>query len=125
NHLFNLSVDAIASHSTTPLRLATFIGLGMLVMSILGSVGFFAGRLLLGQDWPAGFATIVILILVLNGFNLLLLGIMGEYIGRIHRHLKSPPETIIEEQVPAPASRRKYARGGVDDPHRTQGIASD
>lgn len=106
-HLFKLSIDAIASHSTTPLRLATFFGLGMLVLSILGSVGFFAGRLLLGQDWPAGFATIVILILALNSFNLLLLGIMGEYIGRIHRHLKSPPQTIIEEQVPAPASRRK------------------
>ena len=106
-HLLKLSVDAIASHSTAPLRLATFFGLGMLVLSILGSIGFFAGRLLLGQDWPAGFATIVILILVLNGFNLVLLGIMGEYIGRIHRHLKSPPETIIEEQIPAPANRRK------------------
>lgn len=97
--LITLSLDAIASHSTVPLRLSSYLGLGMLALSALGTIGFIIGRLALGQDWPAGFATIVVLVLVLNGFNLLLLGILGEYIGRIHRQLKSDPDVIIEEEI--------------------------
>lgn len=97
--LIELSFDAIASHSTAPLRLSSYLGMGMLVLSGVGTVGFIFGRLFLGQDWPAGFATIVVLILVLNGFTLLLLGILGEYIGRIHRQLKTDPDVIVEEEI--------------------------
>jgi dolichol-phosphate mannosyltransferase len=98
-NLVELSLDAIASHSTAPLRLSIYLGIGMLALSIVGTVGFIFGRLFLGQDWPAGFATIVVLILVLNGFTLLLLGILGEYIGRIHRQLKTDPDVIVEEEI--------------------------
>jgi len=61
--------------------------------------GFTVGRLTIGTEWPAGFTTIAVLILLSTSLNALLFGIQGEYIGRIYRQVQKQPLTIIESQI--------------------------
>ncbi len=97
--LMALSTDAILNHSTVPLRIATFVGLVVAVLTVLGIIAVVVARFALGQAWPAGFATETILILLGISLNALFLGIIGEYLGRIYKQIKPRPVTVIESSV--------------------------
>lgn len=97
--MFGLAVDGILNHSVVPLRLATYLGLVVALLMVLGQVGYLVARLFFGQDWPAGFATLVLLILLSISLNALFLGIIGEYLGRIYKQVKGRPTTIIEREI--------------------------
>ncbi|MEZ6137471.1 MAG: glycosyltransferase family 2 protein [Pirellulaceae bacterium] len=97
--LTKLAVDGILNHSTAPLRLATYCSQAIFVGAMIVMAVYCMGRLTIGRDWPAGFATLSVLILVSTSLNALLFGIMGEYIGRIYRQVKKSPLTIVEESV--------------------------
>lgn len=94
---FRYGLDGIISFSTAPLDLAIFLG------TILSAIGFFYAlyiaikTLALGKDVP-GFATIVCLLLIIGGVNLIFLGIIGSYIGRIYEEVKNRPSYIIKEK---------------------------
>lgn len=103
--LFKLALDGILAQSTVPLRLATYTGLVVALLTLLGTVGFAAGRVFFGQDWPAGFAMTTVLILLSLSVNALFLGIVGEYVGRIYRQVRQRPLTIIETRIDASAAR--------------------
>lgn len=96
--LFKLAFDGIFSFSTIPLKLATFLGLASSICSfVVGLVGlyfkFILGRELL--DWAYGLTTTFFL----GGIQLLTLGILGEYIGRIYDEVKQRPYYIIDEKI--------------------------
>src|SRR3546814_20647853 len=57
---------------------------------------YLAGRLIFGQDWPAGFATTTLLLLMSISMNALFMGVLGEYLGRIFMQSKQRPTHIIE-----------------------------
>jgi glycosyltransferase involved in cell wall biosynthesis len=95
--LVSLALDGILNHSTVPLRISTYFGLAVSAVTLLSIVGYTIGKLLLGSQWPAGFATLAALILASISINAMLLGIIGEYLGRMYRQLKKRPLTIIEE----------------------------
>jgi dolichol-phosphate mannosyltransferase len=97
--LIGLALDGILNHSVVPLRIATFLGLGISVVTFLAIVGYGVGRIFFAQDWPPGFATIIILLLGSLSLNALFLGIIGEYLGRIYKQVKRRPLTIIERQL--------------------------
>jgi polyisoprenyl-phosphate glycosyltransferase len=97
--LIGLALDGILNHSVVPLRIATYLGLTISVITFLGLVGYAIGRLFLGKDWPPGFATTIILILGSLSLNALFLGIIGEYLGRIYRQVKRRPLTIVEREL--------------------------
>lgn len=97
--LIGLALDGILNHSVVPLRIATYLGLVISLVTFLGIVGYGVGRLFLGKHWPPGFATLIILILGSLSLNALFLGIIGEYLGRIYRQVKRRPLTIVERQV--------------------------
>jgi glycosyltransferase involved in cell wall biosynthesis len=97
--LFALALDGILSHSTVPLRMATYTGLFVSVVTFLAISGYFIGRLVVGVAWPAGFATVTILILLSLSLNALFLGIIGEYVGRIYHQVRRRPLTIIETEI--------------------------
>ncbi|MDO5018407.1 MAG: glycosyltransferase family 2 protein [Lagierella massiliensis] len=90
-------LDGIISFSAAPLDLAVLIG------SILSSIGFLYAlyivvkTIILGKDVP-GFATIVCLILLIGGINLIFMGVIGSYIGRIYEEVKGRPSYIIKEK---------------------------
>lgn len=104
--LFNLAVDGILNHSTVPLRLATYTGLFLSVVTALGLIFTVFARFAFGSSWPAGFATITILVLLSLSVNALFLGIIGEYLGRIYKQVKQRPLTIVEAELPGRAPER-------------------
>lgn len=97
--LFGLALDGILSHSIVPLRAATYTGLVISVLTLIALVGYGVGRVFLGKEWPAGFATTRILILLSLSLNALFLGIIGEYVGRIYQQVHRRPLTIVEHRI--------------------------
>lgn len=97
--LFRLAFDGILNHSTAPLRIASYTGLTISIITFLALMVYFSGKLLFGANWPAGFATTTTLILLSLSLNALFLGIIGEYLGRIYLQVKKKPLTISEIEL--------------------------
>jgi polyisoprenyl-phosphate glycosyltransferase len=95
--LVALAVDGILNHSIVPLRLSTYFGLTVSVITLLSIIGYTVARLISGSQWPAGFATLAALGLASISINAMLLGIIGEYLGRMYQQMKKQPLTIIED----------------------------
>lgn len=100
--LFGFAVDGLVNHSMAPLRLASMIGTGAFLGSVLMGLWFVVGYFLFGADWPAGFATLATLLLASIGLNAMLVGILGEYVGRIYEEVRVRPLTIIDEKLNFP-----------------------
>ncbi|MEC9347462.1 MAG: glycosyltransferase family 2 protein [Pseudomonadota bacterium] len=94
--LLDLATDGLVSNSIIPLRIASLLGVLVFIGAGLLAAVFVIGRLVAGHDWPAGFATLSILLLMSMGLNAMLLGILGEYIGRIYDQVRVRPLSIIE-----------------------------
>lgn len=97
--LFRLAADALLNHSTFPLRLASYVGLLVSFVTMIGMAIYAIARLFFHADWPAGFATTTVLQLLGISLNALFLGIIGEYLRRIYVQAKQRPLTIIEQRL--------------------------
>ena len=94
--LLNYAIEGIIGFSTAPLRLATCIGSVTGVAAVLYLIVVVLQKLIWGIDVP-GYATIIVLILLLGGIQLLCIGIIGEYVGRIFEQSKDRPIYIAKE----------------------------
>ena len=94
--LLNYAIEGIIGFSTAPLRLATCIGSVTGVAAVLYLIVVVLQKLIWGIDVP-GYATIIVLILLLGGMQLLCIGIIGEYVGRIFEQSKDRPIYIAKE----------------------------
>lgn len=94
--LMNLALDGIFAFSYFPLRLASYTGFIISIVSFLGILIYLYKKLVVGGE-PQGFPTLVILILFMGGIQLIFLGIIGEYIGRIYDEVKKRPNYVIRE----------------------------
>jgi len=97
--LTKIASDGIFSQSTVPLRLSLFFGLLVVVLSFLLIVGYLTLKIFTGDSLPAGFTTLVILLLVSISFNAIFLGIIGEYLSRMYEILLKPPMSIINKSI--------------------------
>lgn len=97
--LVSLALDGILNHSIVPLRMALATGILMSIFSAVGIFVYAFSRLVLGQDWPAGFATTTLLQFLSIGLNSIFLGVIGEYVGRIYRQVKVRPLVVIECEI--------------------------
>jgi polyisoprenyl-phosphate glycosyltransferase len=97
--LIGLAMDGILNHSVVPLRIATYTGLVVSLLTSLGILVYLGGRLFFARNWPAGFATTTVLILLSLSLNALFLGVIGEYMGRIYKQVKKRPLVIVEEEI--------------------------
>jgi polyisoprenyl-phosphate glycosyltransferase len=97
--LVRFALDGIVGHSLVPLRLATYFSQAIFLFACLVTALYAIGRFTVGNAWPAGFTTLAVLVLVSTSVNALLLGIQGEYIGRIYRQVKRQPLSIVEERL--------------------------
>ena len=93
--LADLAIDGLTSYTTAPLRLSTIVGLISALMAILYMVYVFIKTLVVGEP-VHGFPTIVILILFLGGVQLISLGIIGEYLGKVFIEAKHRPVYLID-----------------------------
>ena len=97
--LMSLAVDGILSHSIIPLRIASLTALAMSAITLIGIVFYVIGNFVFGQEWPAGFVTTTVLLLLSITLNALFLGVIGEYLGRIYQQVKKRPITVIETTI--------------------------
>ena len=94
--LFNLAIEGSTSFTTAPLRFASMFGFLIAFGAFLSLIFYLFKRILLG-DPVQGFTTLVIFILLSSGIQLLCIGILGEYIGRIFNESKRRPVYVIGE----------------------------
>lgn len=94
--LLNLAIEGITSFTTAPLRLATYMGLLTALGALLYGLYYFIKALVVG-DPVAGFPTLIIVILFLGGIQLITIGIIGEYLGRIFNEVKRRPVYLAKE----------------------------
>ena len=95
--LLNLALDGITSFSTAPLRLATIVG-SIIALGSFCFLIFYISKTLIYGDSVQGFTTLVSIILFLGGVQLLSIGILGEYIGRIYIETKGRPNYMVREE---------------------------
>ncbi len=94
--LLSLAMEGVVSFSTAPLKIATFAGFICAMASIIYSV-YFLIKSLVVTDPVAGFPTLIITILFIGGLQLICLGIIGEYVGRIFNESKRRPVYFARE----------------------------
>jgi len=92
------AADGIVSFSTKPLRIATWFGFVVSAFAVLGVLFALYARFF-GKDWVQGWASIVIPVLFLGGVQLICLGIIGEYVGRIYGESKQRPLYLVRERL--------------------------
>ncbi|MEM8610576.1 MAG: glycosyltransferase family 2 protein [Cyanobacteria bacterium P01_H01_bin.105] len=94
--LWNFAISGIVSFSSTPLRVWGYLGVIISVISFLYASFLILRTLVLGIDVP-GYASLMVAILFLGGVQLVSLGIIGEYLGRVYEEVKQRPLYLVRE----------------------------
>lgn len=106
--LFGLALQALTSFSVLPLQVVTALGVVTLVLAV--GVGIQAVRLWLENRALPGFTTVILLQLIIGGFLMVSLGIMGTYLARIYEEVKARPRYVVRDRFGA-----VQPAGGVRD----------
>ncbi len=96
--LTRFALDGLMSFSTLPLMVWTYIGTGISIVSLGTAIYFVGATMLYGTDVP-GFASLIVSVTFLAGIQLLSLGVLGEYIGRIFAEVKRRPLYLVQERI--------------------------
>lgn len=94
--LWNFALDGITASTTLPLRIWSYAGLGISLLAFAYAAILVGRTLLHGVDVP-GYASLMVVMLLFGGINLLTLGIMGEYLGRIYTEVKARPLYLVRD----------------------------
>ena len=114
--LMLLALDGLISFSYVPLRIITVLGLSVSFLSMVMAIFFFVKKLVYGLS-PPGFASLITSIFFLAGIQLITLGVIGEYVGRIFEEAKRRPMYVLRrapgfDNAVANAQQRVSALGG-------------
>lgn len=96
--LLRFAFDGITSFSTVPLRVWTYLGLVISLASILTALYFVVRTLLFGTDVP-GYPSLIVSVMFFSGIQLMSLGMIGEYVGRIFAEVKRRPLYLVAERI--------------------------
>ncbi len=113
--MIKFALDGITSFSTVPLKLATWLGYAASGVAFLYLLSVFVQKAL--GITVQGWATIMVAMLFLGGVQLICLGIMGEYIGRIFNEIKPRPMYVVDELRGMAADERPAAVGSASADH--------
>ena len=94
--LFKYAIEGIVGYTTAPLKISMIVGMGSAFSAVVYALVVIIKRLAFGVDVP-GYASIVVLLLLLGGLQLFCLGILGEYISKIYIQVKDRPVYIVKE----------------------------
>lgn len=95
--LWNLALEGITSFSTFPLRMWTYIGLGVSAFAFIYAAWMIIDKIIWGNPVP-GYPSLMTAILFLGGVQLIGIGVLGEYIGRIYVEVKNRPRYVLKEK---------------------------
>jgi glycosyltransferase involved in cell wall biosynthesis len=109
--LVGLSIEGLTSFSVAPLRIASLLGLAMAASALVFGASILLETVLYGKNVP-GYPSVVVGLMVLGGVQLVMIGIVGEYIGKILSELKARPVYFVAEHSV------KAAQDGADDAKR-------
>jgi dolichol-phosphate mannosyltransferase len=103
--MIDFALTGLLGFSTVPLRFATYIGICMAISSFIAGIAIICMKLL--TDYPIeGWSSIMLSIFFVGGVQLCIIGIMGEYIGRIYTEVRQRPLYVVKEQVGFSASKK-------------------
>lgn len=94
--MISFALDAFTSFSVVPLRMVTYLALGIILVAMLASGTVFVVKLVNPDYFIPGFPAMMLTIIFFGGVQLLALGVIGEYIGRMYESVKSRPIYIVE-----------------------------
>ncbi len=97
--MVKLGMRGILSFSTKPLQLGIFVGIGFSALAFILAF-IFTVTYFIDQTVPSGWTTMVVALSLFSGVQLIVLGILGTYIGGIYEEVRSRPRYIIEERIP-------------------------
>ncbi|WP_349606601.1 glycosyltransferase family 2 protein [Cupriavidus sp. DF5525] len=92
--LWNFAIEGITSFSTAPLRVTTYVGLVISLAAFAFALYIILRTLIHGVDWP-GYSSLIVVILFMGGVQLISIGLVGEYVGRIYMESKQRPIYIV------------------------------
>ena len=98
--LWNFALEGVTSFSTAPLRVATYLGVLTAVLAFVYALWIVIKAMLWG-DPVAGWPTMMTVILLLGGVQLMALGVIGEYLGRLYEESKQRPLYLVDRWRPA------------------------
>lgn len=121
--LWNFALEGITSFSTAPLRAATYLGVLTALLAFFFAIWVVLKALLWG-DPVAGWPTMMVVILFLGGVQLVALGLIGEYLGRLYEESKQRPLYLVDVWQPAAAgvSLRQPDTDGGGDAHGSTAV---
>jgi hypothetical protein len=97
--LYDLAMLGIASHSMAPLRLATMSGFALALLSLFVAFGYLIYKLLYWDRFSAGLAPVVIGLFLFSSVQLFFIGILGEYLGIMLKHIRKLPHVVEKERI--------------------------
>jgi dolichol-phosphate mannosyltransferase len=100
--MLRFGADAVFAFSLTPLRFSHYLGGVALLGAVAYAVWAFACWLLRGAE-VLGYTSLVLLVTFLGSLNLICLGVVGEYVGRVHEQVKRRPLYLVKEAIGGPA----------------------
>ena len=96
--LIRFALDGLTSFSTLPLRVWSLLGLAISLMAFVYATVILIRTLVFGADVP-GFPSIIVSVMLLAGVQLISLGVLGEYLGRVYEEVKARPLFLVAEEV--------------------------
>ena len=93
--LWGYALEAIMSSTTRPLRVWTYVGSSISAVALLAALVLVVRTVLFGRDVP-GFASTMVAVLLVGGFQLISIGIVAEYVGRIYREVQGRPLYVVD-----------------------------
>lgn len=111
--MVRFATDGILSFSQVPLRLATWVGFSAAALSLFGIIYALVLRLLT-TIWVTGWTLLFIALLFIGGIQLLCLGVIGEYLGRVYGESKRRPLYLIKERLGFDAAGREVERSTME-----------
>jgi len=97
--LVRYAMDGVFSFSRLPLRMLTYLGIAIALSAFVVGMYFVIRRLIHFEIAPTGFTTLVTLLLFLGGVQLIGIGVLGEYLGRVYEEVKRRPHYIVKRTV--------------------------
>ena len=108
-NLIGLSIEGLTSFSVAPLRVASMLGLALAAAALLFGGWILVEALLVGKDVP-GYPSLVVSVMVIGGVQLLMIGVLGEYIGKLLSEIKARPVYFVAEHSVKSANESAKAR---------------
>ena len=112
--LVGLAVDGLVSFSVAPLRAAAALGLLTIVGSLMFAIYSLYMKVVVGQS-PQGFTALILVTSFTSGVQLLFLGVIGEYLGRVYEEVKGRPHYVVDQVVKHPAVIQRTQAGSLPE----------